>query len=106
MTCTAMAGVLAAQRCIAAAIVVITSTGKTAEVVAKYKPRCPIIAVTRYAPVARRLHLFKAVVPLVYEGTTLFLINLRLLLLVVVLYLIYKYYYNHFEKCVSINFIK
>ncbi|CAB3239430.1 unnamed protein product [Arctia plantaginis] len=66
-TCTAMAGVLAAQRCIAAAIIVITSTGKTAEIVAKYKPRCPIITVTRYPPVARRLHLFKGVVPLVYE---------------------------------------
>lgn len=63
-----MAGVLAAQRSIAAAIVVVTTSGRSAQTVAKYKPRCPVIAVTRYALVARQLHMWRGIVPLIYEG--------------------------------------
>ncbi|XP_026322282.1 pyruvate kinase-like [Hyposmocoma kahamanoa] len=66
-TATALAAVLAAQRSIAAAIVVITSTGKSAQVVAKYRPRCPVIAVTRYTPIARQLHMWRGILPLIYE---------------------------------------
>ncbi|XP_022825561.1 pyruvate kinase-like [Spodoptera litura] len=66
-TGAAMAGVLAAQRSIAAAIVVVTTSGKSAQTVAKFKPRCPVIAVTRYALVARQLHMWRGIVPLIYE---------------------------------------
>ncbi|KAF9407312.1 hypothetical protein HW555_012617 [Spodoptera exigua] len=66
-TGAAMAGVLAAQRSIAAAIIVVTTSGKSAQTVAKFKPRCPIIAVTRYGLVARQLHLWRGIVPLIYE---------------------------------------
>lgn len=71
-TGTALAAVMAAQRSLAAAIVVVTSSGKSSQVVAKYRPRCPIIAVTRYAAIARQLHLWRGIIPLVYEGTTYF----------------------------------
>ncbi|VVD01348.1 unnamed protein product [Leptidea sinapis] len=67
-TGSALAAVLAAQRTIAAAIIVVTTSGKTAHVVSKYKPRCPIVAVTRYAPIARQMHMYRGIIPLIYEG--------------------------------------
>ncbi|XP_045494092.1 pyruvate kinase-like [Colias croceus] len=67
-TGAAIAAVLAAQRAIAAAVVVVTTSGKTAQVVSKYKPRCPIIAVTRYGPIARQMHLWRGIMPLIYEA--------------------------------------
>ncbi|PZC86603.1 pyruvate kinase [Helicoverpa armigera] len=66
-TGAAMAGVLAAQRSIAAAIIVVTTSGKSAQTVAKFRPRCPILAVTRYAMVARQLHMWRGIVPIIYE---------------------------------------
>uniref|UniRef100_A0A2A4JE60 Pyruvate kinase n=1 Tax=Heliothis virescens TaxID=7102 RepID=A0A2A4JE60_HELVI len=67
LTGAAMAGVLAAQRSIAAAIIVVTTSGKSAQTVAKFRPRCPILAVTRYALVARQLHMWRGIVPVIYE---------------------------------------
>lgn len=67
-TGTALAAVIAAQRCLAAVIVVITTSGKSAQIVAKYRPRCPIIALTRYAAIARSLHMWRGIIPLIYEG--------------------------------------
>lgn len=48
----------------AAAILTSTETGYTARMVAKYRPRCPIVAVTPHAPVLRRLSLVWGVEPL------------------------------------------
>merc|ERR1719464_611979 len=45
-TTTSIAAVQASYSCRAAAIVAITTTGKTAVLCAKYRPMCPIIAVT------------------------------------------------------------
>ncbi|KAJ2951984.1 hypothetical protein O0L34_g4247 [Tuta absoluta] len=68
-TGTAIAAVLSAQKSIAAGIVVVTRTGRSAQIVAKYRPRCPIIAVTRHCNVARQLHMWRGILPLIYEAT-------------------------------------
>lgn len=52
----------------ATAILVITATGKTAHLVSKYKPRCPIIAIVHKKQVARQCHLWRGLYPYLYEG--------------------------------------
>jgi pyruvate kinase len=44
-----------------------TTNFSSAQLCSRYKPSVPIIAVTRYARVARQLHLFRGVFPLFYE---------------------------------------
>lgn len=51
----------------AAAIIAITTTGRTARAAAKFRPKCPIISVSRDGAASRRLHLHRGVFPLHYE---------------------------------------
>jgi pyruvate kinase len=60
----AIAAVEAAFKCQAAAIITLTTSGHTAHLMAKYRPRCPIIAVTRQEQVARQCHLWRGILPL------------------------------------------
>ena len=65
---TSIAAVQASYSCRAAAIVAITTSGRTATLCAKYRPQCPIIAVTRFPQVARQMHLHRGIIPIHYKG--------------------------------------
>jgi len=62
----AIAAVEAAFKCQASAIIALTTTGLTAHLMAKYRPRCPIIAITRDAQISRQCHLWRGILPLHY----------------------------------------
>jgi len=57
----ALAGVEASVNCFAAAIITLTMSGRSAFLMAAYRPRCPIVAVTRDAKLARQLSLYRGV---------------------------------------------
>ncbi|PSN58431.1 Pyruvate kinase [Blattella germanica] len=62
----AVAAVEVSQKTQASAIVVITTSGLSAQLVSRYKPRCPILAITRHAKAARQLNLWRSIIPLYY----------------------------------------
>ena len=64
----AIAAVDASAYSTASAIIVLTTTGRSAYLLSKYRPQCPIIAVTRSPKVARQSHLYRGILPLVYTG--------------------------------------
>ncbi|KAG8177643.1 hypothetical protein JTE90_026721 [Oedothorax gibbosus] len=64
----AIAAVNASMKCLASAIVVITTTGRTAHQVSKYRPKCPIIAVSRLTQTTRQAHLWRGILPLHFTG--------------------------------------
>lgn len=41
---------------------------RSAHLISAYRPRCPILAVTRTAQVARQAHMYRAIIPIYYEG--------------------------------------
>ncbi|KAF1990267.1 pyruvate kinase [Aulographum hederae CBS 113979] len=67
-TC-AMAAVSASLEQNAGAIVVLTTSGNTARLLAKYRPVCPIIMVTRNARASRYSHLYRGVYPFLFDET-------------------------------------
>jgi len=61
---TAIAAVEASFHSQAVAIVVLTTSGKSAHLISKYRPLCPIIGVTRNEEAARQMHLWRGLFPL------------------------------------------
>lgn len=60
----AIACVNTALKCQAAAIIVVTCSGYSAKLIAKYRPQCPIIAVASLGYVCRHLNLHRNIKPL------------------------------------------
>ncbi|XP_061576923.1 pyruvate kinase M1/2b [Cololabis saira] len=63
---TAIGAVEASFKCCANAIIVLTKSGRTAHLVSRYRPRAPIIAVTRCGTTARQSHLYRGIYPVLY----------------------------------------
>ena len=64
---TCHAAVQCANDSRASAIVALTHTGQSAAMLAQYRPRCPILVVTRDAQTARQAHLFRGCYPVWYS---------------------------------------
>jgi len=63
----AIAAVEASYHSAASAIIVLTTSGHSAHLLSKYRPRCPIIAVTRNEIAARQMHLWRGLFPLLIQ---------------------------------------
>uniref|UniRef100_A0A4X2LCH3 Pyruvate kinase n=1 Tax=Vombatus ursinus TaxID=29139 RepID=A0A4X2LCH3_VOMUR len=64
---TAIGAVEASFKCCASAIVVLTTSGRSAQLLSRYRPRAAVIAVTRSAQSARQAHLCRGVFPVLYQ---------------------------------------
>lgn len=62
----AMSAVNAAFKVRAAAVIVLTTSGRSATLLSHFCPNCPVIVITRQAHVARKLHLYRGLFPLEY----------------------------------------
>jgi len=51
----------------AGCILVLSTSGNTARLVSKYRPRCPIVTVTRIEQTARQIHLYRGCYPFIYD---------------------------------------
>uniref|UniRef100_A0A3B3WCJ0 Pyruvate kinase n=2 Tax=Poecilia mexicana TaxID=48701 RepID=A0A3B3WCJ0_9TELE len=62
----AIGAVEASFKSLASAIIVLTGSGRSAHLLSRYRPRAPILAVTRNAQTARQAHLYRGIFPVLY----------------------------------------
>lgn len=63
----AICAVIASSKCIPSVIITLTSSGRSPRLISKFRPNCPIIAVTRDALISRQLHLHRGVLCYFYD---------------------------------------
>jgi len=62
----AIGAVEASFKCCASAIICLTKSGRSAHMLSRYRPRAPIVAVTRCGQTARQCHLYRGIYPVLY----------------------------------------
>ncbi|XP_041916737.1 pyruvate kinase PKM isoform X2 [Alosa sapidissima] len=63
----AIGAVESSFKCCASALIVLTKTGRSAQLISKYRPRAPIMAVTRNEQTARQCHLYRGIFPVFFN---------------------------------------
>ncbi|CAM2099390.1 unnamed protein product [Caretta caretta] len=66
----AVGAVEASFKCCSGAIIVLTKSGRSAHLVSRFRPRAPIIAVTRNGQTARQAHLYRGIFPVLCKEPT------------------------------------
>ncbi|KAK9959193.1 hypothetical protein ABG768_011268 [Culter alburnus] len=64
----AIGAVEASFKILASAFIVLTGSGRSAHLISRYRPRAPIIAVTRNEQTARQAHLYRGIFPVFYNN--------------------------------------
>ncbi|KAM8893601.1 pyruvate kinase PKM isoform 1-T1 [Spinachia spinachia] len=62
----AIGAVEASFKSLASAMIVLTGSGRSAHLISRYRPRAPILAVTRNTQTARQAHLYRGIFPVLY----------------------------------------
>uniref|UniRef100_A0A8C8JJB5 Pyruvate kinase n=2 Tax=Oncorhynchus TaxID=8016 RepID=A0A8C8JJB5_ONCTS len=63
----AIGAVEASFKILSSAFIVLTNSGRSAHLISRYRPRAPIIAVTRNGQTARQAHLYRGIFPVFYN---------------------------------------
>uniref|UniRef100_A0A8C8HSW6 Pyruvate kinase n=1 Tax=Oncorhynchus tshawytscha TaxID=74940 RepID=A0A8C8HSW6_ONCTS len=63
----AIGAVEASFKILSSAFIVLTNSGRSAHLISRYRPRAPIIAVTRNGQTARQAHLYRGIFPVLYN---------------------------------------